>query len=233
LAARGAPGCGRPLDAHACDLNRANSRERPNQFTTSAPSPKFGSQHGTENQMSDPRYQDRVNDPRPLPRGSSDYIEDDTRRGAMWAWIAGIIAVIFVAMLVYGYTRPDTTTASTPTSSSFVDDDRGRPCPEGHPAGARHPAPATPTPATPSPGGNPNSCNRTRSGKRPPVRWRPFFTACERSQRARSISRPHIRSLAAAARGLTQGARLPTPAVATKPLITPQRQRCVVLHRRV
>jgi hypothetical protein len=155
LAARGTPGCGRPLDAHACDLNRANSRERPNQFTTSAPSPKFGSQHGMENQMSDPRYQDRVNDPRPLPRGSSDYVENDTRRGAMWAWIAGIIAVIFVAMLVYGYTRPDTTTASTPTSSSSSTTTGAGPAPRVTPPAPATPAPATPTPATPSPGGNP------------------------------------------------------------------------------
>jgi hypothetical protein len=151
----GYPGCGRPLDAYACDLNRANSRERPNQFTTSAPSPKFGSQHGMENQMSDPRYQDRVNDPRPLPRGSSDYVEDDTRRGAMWAWIAGIIAVIFVAMLVYGYTRPDTTTASTPMSSSSSTTTGAGPAPRVTPPAPATPAPATPTPATPSPGGNP------------------------------------------------------------------------------
>jgi hypothetical protein len=105
--------------------------------------------------MSDPRYQDRVNDPRPLPRGSSDYVENDTRRGAMWAWIAGIIAVIFVAMLVYGYTRPDTTTASTPMSSSSSTTTGAGPAPRVTPPAPATPAPATPTPATPSPGGNP------------------------------------------------------------------------------
>jgi hypothetical protein len=36
----------------------------------------------------------------------------------MWPWIVGIIAVIVVVMLVYGYERPIPTTASTPPSSS-------------------------------------------------------------------------------------------------------------------
>jgi hypothetical protein len=54
----------------------------------------------------------------------------------MWAWIAGIIAVIFAAMLVYGARYHDRQHSDV---IEFVNDDRGRPCPEGHPAGARHP----------------------------------------------------------------------------------------------
>jgi hypothetical protein len=38
--------------------------------------------------------------------------------GTMWGWIAGIIAVIVVVTLVYGYTRKIWTIANTPVSSS-------------------------------------------------------------------------------------------------------------------
>ena len=73
--------------------------------------------------MSDPQYTDPLNDlRRPRPRDPAELrrldVKDDAGRGAMWAWIVGIIAVIVVAMLAYDYNRPSSTTASTPPSSS-------------------------------------------------------------------------------------------------------------------
>jgi hypothetical protein len=76
--------------------------------------------------MSDPRYTDPLNDPRrPGPRDPADLtaprhleLKDDVGRGSVWAWIVGIIAVIVVAMLVYDYNRPISTTAGNPPTSS-------------------------------------------------------------------------------------------------------------------
>jgi hypothetical protein len=42
----------------------------------------------------------------------------DSRGTTMWPWIAGIIAVIVVMTLVYGYSRKILTTARTPRSPS-------------------------------------------------------------------------------------------------------------------
>jgi len=73
--------------------------------------------------MSDPRYTDPLNDPRrPHPPDPVELrpldVEEDTGRASMWAWIVGIIAVIVVAMLVYDYNRPISTTAASPPLSS-------------------------------------------------------------------------------------------------------------------
>jgi hypothetical protein len=40
------------------------------------------------------------------------------KNGALWPWVAGLIAVIVVATLVYGYTRKIWALASTQLSSS-------------------------------------------------------------------------------------------------------------------
>ena len=45
-------------------------------------------------------------------------LELDSRSGMVWPWIAGIIAMIVVITLVYGYTRKISTMASTPLSST-------------------------------------------------------------------------------------------------------------------
>jgi hypothetical protein len=45
-------------------------------------------------------------------------LAQDRSDDAMGPWIVGILAGIAVAMLVYGYTRPISTTASAPTSST-------------------------------------------------------------------------------------------------------------------
>ena len=45
-------------------------------------------------------------------------LAQDRRGDAMRPWIVGTIAGIIVAMLVYGYTRPISMTASAPPSSS-------------------------------------------------------------------------------------------------------------------
>jgi hypothetical protein len=106
--------------------------------------------------MSEP--QDSVNVPGPNPRDSADFRHlgvDDSGRGSMWAWIAGIIAVIVVAMLVYDYSKPNATTASTPTSSSSSTTTGAGPALRVAPSVPATPPPAPPTPATPSPGGNP------------------------------------------------------------------------------
>jgi hypothetical protein len=58
---------------------------------------------------------DRPREPDELRRLN---LELDSRGGTMWPWIAGIIAVIVVVTLLYGYTRKISTTASTPLSSS-------------------------------------------------------------------------------------------------------------------
>jgi hypothetical protein len=106
--------------------------------------------------MSDPRYTDPVNDPRPsgsrepadpaAPRRLD--LEDDGERGTMWAWIVGIIAVIVVAMLVYDYNRPISNTASNPPSS--IPSTTGAapaPAPKAvPPQSTPSPAPATPAP---------------------------------------------------------------------------------------
>jgi hypothetical protein len=41
------------------------------------------------------------------------------KSGVMWPWIAGIIAVIVVMTLVYGYTRKIWAIASSPISSNL------------------------------------------------------------------------------------------------------------------
>jgi hypothetical protein len=58
---------------------------------------------------------DRPREPDELRRLN---LEQDSRGGSMWPWIVGIIAVIFVVSLVYGYKGPISNTASTPPSSS-------------------------------------------------------------------------------------------------------------------
>jgi len=124
--------------------------------------------------MSDPRYTD-PNDPR--RSGANDQadpamrrrleLEDEGGRGTMWAWIVGIIAIIVVAMLVYDYNKPVSSTASNPsTTSSPATTGAAPPAPPranppaavptpapANPAPA-NPAPATPAPVTPAPGDN-------------------------------------------------------------------------------
>jgi hypothetical protein len=110
-----------------------------------------------ESDMSDPQYTDPSNDPRrPPPRDPAELrrldMQDDAGRGAMWAWIVGIIAVIVVAMLVYDYNRPISTTASTPPTSSPSTTGAAPPAPArvNPPAAAPGGAPATPAPANPA-----------------------------------------------------------------------------------
>jgi hypothetical protein len=45
-------------------------------------------------------------------------LEEDSRGGTSWPWIAGIIAVIVLLTLVYGYSRKISTMARTPRFSS-------------------------------------------------------------------------------------------------------------------
>jgi hypothetical protein len=105
--------------------------------------------------MSDPRYTDPQNDPRrpgandpidPAPPRRLD-LEDDSGRGTMWAWIVGIIAIIVVAMLLYDYNRPISTTADNPPNTSSPSTTGAAP-----PAPPRiNPAAPTPAPAIPAP----------------------------------------------------------------------------------
>jgi hypothetical protein len=108
--------------------------------------------------MSDPRYTDPMSDPsRPGSRdpdapGRLD-LENDGSRSSMWAWVVGIIAVIVVAMLVYDYNRPISTTASNPpvsspstTGAAPAPAPRANPLPSTPPQSAPAPAPATPVP---------------------------------------------------------------------------------------
>jgi hypothetical protein len=108
--------------------------------------------------MSDPRYTDPLNDPRRLdpqdpatPRRLE--LEDEAGRGTMWAWIVGIIAVIVVAMLVYDYNRPISTTADNPPVSSSPTTTGAAPPPAQR---ANPPAPTpAPAPVMPVPSGTP------------------------------------------------------------------------------
>jgi hypothetical protein len=109
--------------------------------------------------MSDPRYTDPLNDPRrpgandpidPAPPRRLD-LEDDSG-GTMWAWIVGIIAIIVVAMLLYDYNRPISTTADNPpTTSSPSTTGAAPPAPPRISPAAPTPAPAIPAPAAPAP----------------------------------------------------------------------------------
>jgi hypothetical protein len=107
--------------------------------------------------MSDPRYTDPLNDPRRAgPRDPADptaprhlELKDDVGRGAMWAWIVGIIAVIVVAMLVYDYNRPISTTAGNPPTSGSPTTTGAAPtlAPKANPpASTSAPAPVMPLP---------------------------------------------------------------------------------------
>jgi hypothetical protein len=110
-----------------------------------------------ETDMSDPRYTDPLNDPRRLdphdpasPRRLE--LEDDSGRGTMWAWIVGIIAVIGVAMLLYDYNRPISTTAGNPPTSSSLTTTGAAPtlAPKANPpASTPAPAPVMPVPNGP------------------------------------------------------------------------------------
>ena len=109
--------------------------------------------------MSDPRYTDPLNDPRrPGERDPADpaarrrlELEDDSGRGTMWAWIVGIIAIIVVAMLVYDYNKPISSTASNPPATSSPSTTGAAPPAPPRPAAAPTPAPANPAPTTPAP----------------------------------------------------------------------------------
>jgi hypothetical protein len=125
--------------------------------------------------MSDPRYTDPLDPRRPGERDPADpamqrrlELEDDSGRGTMWAWIVGIIAIIVVAMLVYDYNKPISSTASNPPAASSPSTTGAAPPapprlnpPEAVPTPAPAtpapgtPAPATPAPPTPSPGDSP------------------------------------------------------------------------------
>jgi len=59
---------------------------------------------------------DRPREPDELRRLN---LEQDSRGGSMWPWIIGVISVIFVVTLVYGYKGPIANTASTPPTSSL------------------------------------------------------------------------------------------------------------------
>jgi hypothetical protein len=99
--------------------------------------------------MSDPRYTDPLNDPRrPAVRRP---LEDDRGSGTMWSWIVGIIAVIVVAMMVYGYNKPistagnppatnsSTTTGAAPASAPGINPPVSEPTPAGPPRRPRPP----------------------------------------------------------------------------------------------
>ncbi len=65
--------------------------------------------------------------------------EQDISADAMRPWIVGGVAAIIVAMLVYGYTRPVSTTASAPPSRSSTTTGAAPPLPTVNPV---PPAPA-------------------------------------------------------------------------------------------
>jgi hypothetical protein len=101
--------------------------------------------------MSDPRYIDPINDPRPRvpPRDPADPrldVPGEVRDGSMWSWIIGVIAVIVVAFLVYDYTRPATDTAANRPAVSAPSTTGAAPPPL-----AARPDPTPATPATPAP----------------------------------------------------------------------------------
>ena len=110
--------------------------------------------------MSDPRYTDPNDTHRPGARDPADpamrrrlELEDDSGRGTMWAWIVGIIAIIVVAMLVYDYNKPISSTANNPPTTSPPATTGAAPpsAPANPPASAPTPAPANPAPAAPAP----------------------------------------------------------------------------------
>jgi hypothetical protein len=90
---------------------------------------------------------DRPREPDELRRLN---LELDSAGGTMWPWIVGIIAVIVVVMLVYGYERPISTTASAPPSSSSPTTTGAAPATPAkvNPAATPSAAPVTPAPAT-------------------------------------------------------------------------------------
>ena len=155
-----------PARARRISLAMQRSRRRfPSAGTFPAvrvlPSAIGGMRNG-ETHMSDPRYTDPLNNPRrPGERDPADpaarrrlELEDDSGRGTMWAWIVGIIAIIVVAMLVYDYNKPISSTASnSPATSSPSTTGAAPPAPPRPtpPAAAPTPAPATPAPANPAP----------------------------------------------------------------------------------
>jgi hypothetical protein len=77
-------------------------------------------------------------------------LEQDRAGGAMWLWIVGIVAVIFVVTLVYGYKASNSNTAGPLPSLSSSTTTGSAPAapPKVSPLAATpSPAPATPTDA--------------------------------------------------------------------------------------
>jgi hypothetical protein len=84
---------------------------------------------------------DRPREPDELRRLN---LEQDSHSGSMWPWIVGIISMIFVVALVYGYKVPISNTAGTKPSPSSSTTTGAGPAP----IPSVNPLAATPTPAT-------------------------------------------------------------------------------------
>jgi hypothetical protein len=84
---------------------------------------------------------DRPREPDELRRLN---LEQDSHRGSMWPWIVGIISMIFVVTLMYGYKGPIPNTAGTKPSPSSPTTTGAGPAP----IPSVNPLAATPTPAT-------------------------------------------------------------------------------------
>jgi hypothetical protein len=103
--------------------------------------------------MSNPEHTDPLTGP---PRTPDELrrlnLEQERADGAMWPWIVGVVAVIFVVTLVYGYKASNSNTAGPPPSLSSPTTTGSAPAapPKVNPLAATpSPAPAVPTDSPP------------------------------------------------------------------------------------
>jgi hypothetical protein len=68
--------------------------------------------------MSNPVHTDPLTDSSRTPDELRRLNLEQARGGAMWPWIIGVIAIIAVVTLVYGYKVPSSSTAGVPPLSS-------------------------------------------------------------------------------------------------------------------
>jgi hypothetical protein len=99
-------------------------------------------------------------DPRRSDLPSRPDLEAPRGGGSMWPWLAGLVAILVILGLAFGYHQTEQASdnqSSAPTTTGAAPSAPRPPAPPANPGGnASQPTPAMPTPAMPAPAPTPN-----------------------------------------------------------------------------